>query len=451
MSSTATIHEPQTEAEWQRERVKVALASMVGIAIEWYDFFLYGTAAAIVFNKLFFPEFDPLVGTILAFSSFAIGFVARPVGGVVFGHFGDRIGRKLIYVITLLVMGIGTALVGLLPSYASVVLWAPVLLVTLRVVQGFGLGGAWGGAVLMAVEHAPQQKRGLYGSLAQLGAPLGLVLGTVVFGIFARLPQDQFMSWGWRIPFLLSIVLVFIGLWVRTAVTESPVFEHVKETKVEAKLPVIEAIVKHPKNIILAMGVRFAENGLFYIYATFVFAYATQVEKLPRAMILDAVIIAAFIESLTIPFFGYLSDKLGRRPVYMFGAVFSGLWAFPFFWLMGFHDLWLVTAAVTVGLAIGHAAMYGPQASLFSELFSARVRYSGASLGYQLASIFAGALTPVVATSLLAAYKAVTWPVAAYMVILALITVVSLLFLSETYKKSEAALDDEAEAVKPGE
>ena len=210
----------RTEADWQRERAKCAVASMVGIAIEWYDFFLYGTAAAIVFNKLFFPEFDPLVGTILAFASFAIGFIARPLGGIFFGHYGDRIGRKLVYVVTLLVMGIGTAIVGLLPSYAQVGIWAPILLVTLRVIQGFGLGGAWGGAVLMVVEHAPQNRRGFYGSLAQLGAPLGLVLGTVFFGVFAQLPQDQFLAWGWRVPFLLSILLVIIGLWIRRAVTE---------------------------------------------------------------------------------------------------------------------------------------------------------------------------------------------------------------------------------------
>ena len=414
---------------------------MVGIAIEWYDFFLYGTAAAIVFNKLFFPEFDPLVGTILAFASFAIGFLARPLGGIFFGHYGDRIGRKNIYVATLLVMGIGTAIVGLLPGYAQVGIWAPILLVTLRVIQGFGLGGAWGGAVLMVVEHAPQNRRGFYGSLAQLGATLGLVLGTVFFGIFARLPQDQFLAWGWRIPFLMSILLVIVGLWIRKAVTESPVFEQMKETKEPSKMPVIEAIIKHPKNILLAMGVRFAENGLFYIYAAFVFAYATQILHEPRETILDAVIIAALIETFTIPFFGYLSDQVGRRPVYMFGAVFSALWAFPFFWLMGFHNFWLTTAGVVLGLAVGHAAMYGPQGSLFSEMFSARVRYSGASLGYQLASIFAGALTPVVATSLLAAYKGATWPVGAYMVLLAVITVVSLLFVKETYRESEAALD----------
>jgi metabolite-proton symporter len=426
----------QDEAALSRERYKVALASMVGIAIEWYDFFLYGTAAALVFNKLFFPEFNPLVGTIVAFATFAVGFLSRPIGGIFFGHLGDRVGRKTIYYVTLLIMGIGTTVVGILPTYASVGIWAPILLVTCRIAQGFGLGGAWGGAVLMAVEHAPSNRRGLYGSLAQLGAPLGLVLGTIVFGWFARYPEKQFLAWAWRIPFLFSIVLVVLGAFVRKTVTESPIFQKVKETNTAVKVPVIEAIIKHPKNVLLAMGVRFAENGIFYIYAAFVFAYAVQILKVSRAMILDAVTIAATIEVFAIPLFGYLSDKLGRRPVYVFGAVFSGLWSFPFFWMMGQRELWTTTLAITLGLAVGHAAMYGPQASLFSEMFSTRVRYSGASLGYQLASIFAGALTPIVATSLLAHYEGMAWPVAVYMVILALITVVSLCFVSETYKKT---------------
>jgi MFS family permease len=300
--------------------------------------------------------------------------------------------------------------------------------------QGFALGGEWGGAVLMAVEHAPDNRRGFYGSWPQLGAPLGLVLGTVVFGYFSRYPEDQFLSWAWRVPFLLSVILVAVGLFIRMRIAESPAFEKIKHAKAESRMPIIEAIKKHPKNMLLAMGVRFAENGLFYVYATFVFAYATNVLKLPRPMILTAVTIAAAIEVFTIPLFGFISDKIGRRPVYMFGAVFSGAWAFPFFWIMGYKDPWLTTLGVSVGLAVGHAAMYGPQASFLSEMFSARVRYSGASLGYQMASIFAGALTPMVSASLLAWYGGVFWPVAVYMMILALITVVSLYFATETYK-----------------
>jgi MFS transporter, MHS family, shikimate and dehydroshikimate transport protein len=428
----------QSDTALKGEHVKVAIASLIGNTIEWYDFFLYGTAAALVFNKLFFPQFDPMVGTIVALATFGIGFIARPVGGIVFGHFGDRIGRKKMLYLTLLTMGIGTSMVGLLPSYQSIGIWAPILLVACRLVQGFALGGEWGGAVLMAVEFSPENRRGFYGSLVQLGVPLGLVLGTVVFGLFARFPEEQFLAWAWRIPFLLSVILVAVGLFVRMRIAESPAFEKIKLAKREARMPLIEAISKHPKNLLLAMGVRFAENGLFYVYATFVFAYATGVLKVSRPMILNAVTIAAFIEVLTIPCFGLISDKIGRRPVYMFGAVFSGVWAFPFFWIMGYKDPWLTTLGVAVGLGIGHAAMYGPQASFLSEMFSARVRYSGASLGYQLASIFAGALTPMVSASLLAWYGGVVWPVAVYMMILALITVVSLYFATETYKHTIA-------------
>jgi len=424
----------QSDVALKREHVKVAFASLVGTAIEWYDFFLYGTAAALVFNKLFFPQFDPNVGTIVAFATFGIGFVARPIGGLVFGHFGDRIGRKTMLYLTLLIMGLGTTLVGALPSYQTIGIWAPILLVACRLVQGFALGGEWGGAVLMAVEHAPANRRGFYGSWPQLGVPAGLVLGTVVFGIFSRYPEEQFLRWAWRIPFLLSVVLVGVGMFIRMRIAESPAFERIKAAKREARMPIFEAITKHPKNLLLAMGVRFAENGLFYVYATFVFAYATNILKVPRPMILTAVTIAAAIEAATISMFGLLSDKIGRRPVYMFGAIFSGLWAFPFFWIMGYKDPLLMTLGVTLGLAVGHAAMYGPQASFLSEMFSARVRYSGASLGYQFASIFAGALTPMVSMSLLTWYGGVFWPVAIYMMVLAAITVVSLYFATETHK-----------------
>ncbi len=431
------------------EHVKVVITALLGNTLEWYDFFLYGTAAALVFNKLYFPQFAPLVGTVVAFATFAVGFLARPVGGVIFGHFGDRIGRKKKLYLALLVMGIGTTLIGLLPSYATIGIWAPIILVTCRVFQGIGLGGSWGGAVLMAVEYAPENKRGLYGALVQLGVPLGLVLGTVVFGLFARLPEDQFLSWGWRVPFLFSILLVAVGIFILVRISETPVFEKIKEAKKEARIPIIEAIIKHPKNLLLAMGVRFAENGLFYIYAAFVFAYATNILKVPRSTILNAVTIAAFVEAVTIPLFGMLSDRIGRRPVYMFGAVFSGLWAFPFFWIIGYGGIWATALGVSVGLGIGHAAMYAPQASFLSEMFSARVRYSGASLGYQLASIFAGALTPLVATSLLAWYSSAFWPIGIYMMILALITVISLILAAETYKQTfHETYDDVAEPKK---
>ena len=311
--------------------------------------------------------------------------------------------------------------------------WAAVLLVACRLVQGFGLGGEWGGAVLMAVEHAPEDHKGFYGSWPQLGAPLGLVLGTLVFSIFSATMSDaDFLAWGWRLPFLFSIVLVIVGLWIRFTLAELPEFQKVKDAKQEAKMPIIDAIRMYPKNILLAMGARFAENGFFYIYATFVLAFATQALGMNRQAILNGVLIGALFETFTIPAFGALSDRLGRRSVYVFGAVFSALMSFPLFMLMETKTPLLAWIAIVLGLAVGHAAMYGPQASFFSELFGTKVRYSGMSLGYNLASIFAGALSPLIATSLMAAYKPETWPISVYMIVLAVITVVSVYFASET-------------------
>jgi len=402
--------------------VTVATASLIGTAIEWYDFFLYGTAAALIFNKLFFPTFDPAVGTLLAFATYALGFIARPLGGLVFGHFGDKIGRKTMLYLTLLIMGVATAAIGLLPTYDTLGIWAAVLLVTCRLIQGFGLGGEWGGAVLMAVEH-----------------PLGLVLGTLVFSLVSSFLTDaELFAWGWRIPFLFSIFLVVVGLWIRFTIGESPEFQKIKDSKQEVKMPILDAIRLYPKNILLAMGARFAENGFFYIYATFVLAYATQSLGMNRQDILNGVLIAAAIESFTIPAFGALSDRVGRRPVYIFGAVFSALMSFPLFMLLATKNPQLGWIAIVLGLAVGHAAMYGPQASFLSELFGTKVRYSGVSLGYNLASIFAGALSPLIATGLMAAYKPETWPISVYMIGLALITIVSVYFATETRNNAEA-------------
>jgi MHS family shikimate/dehydroshikimate transporter-like MFS transporter len=426
------------EAAQPSHHVKVAIASLIGTAIEWYDFFLYGTAAALIFNKLFFPTFDPMVGTLLAFATFGIGFVARPLGGLVFGHFGDTIGRKAMLYLTLLIMGLATAAIGVLPTYDTVGVWAAILLVACRLIQGFALGGEWGGAVLMAVEHAPSHRKGFYGSWPQLGAPLGLVLGTLVFSIVSgMMSSTQFNTWGWRLPFLFSMILVIVGLWVRFTVAESPEFQKIKDTKEYVRIPIIDAIRTHPKSILLAMGARFAENGFFYIYAAFVLAYATQALGMNKQDILNGVLIAAFIEAFTIPAFGALSDKLGRRPVYIFGAIFSAIMSFPLFMLLGTKSPQLAWIAIALGLAVGHAAMYGPQASFFSELFGTKVRYSGVSLGYNLASIFAGALSPIIATWLMSTYKPATWPISVYMIILALITLVSVYFALETRKSAE--------------
>jgi MFS transporter, MHS family, shikimate and dehydroshikimate transport protein len=417
--------------------VKVAFASLIGTTIEWYDFFIYGTAAALVFNKLFFPTMDPMTGTLAAFATYAVGYIARPLGGFVFGHYGDRIGRKVMLYLTLLIMGLATFAIGCLPTYGSVGIWAPILLIVCRLFQGFALGGEWGGAVLMAVEHAPDDRRGFYGSWPQLGAPLGLAVGTLVFTLIATSVGDvEFLTWGWRVPFLVSIALVVVGLYIRGRIAESPQFQRIKEKKQEVKMPIIESIKKHPKEILLAMGARFAENGFFYIYAVFVMMYGTQALGMPRQTVLNGVMIAAIIEAFTIPMFGLLSDKLGRRPVYIFGATFSALISFPLFYLMGTKDAALTAVAITLGLAVGHAAMYGPQASFLSEMFGTKVRYSGVSLGYNLASIFAGALSPLIGTWLLITYKPATWPISVYMICLALITVVAVYFAKESHKKS---------------
>ena len=312
----------------------VAVASFIGTTIEWYDFFLYGTAAALVFNRLFFPTFDPLMGTLAAFGTYAVGFFARPVGGIVIGHYGDKIGRKSMLVLTLVVMGVATFLIGLLPTYEQIGPWAAVGLVLLRVAQGFGVGGEWGGAVLMAVEHAPPGTRGYYGSWPQIGVPAGLVISTAVFAVFSRLPEEQFLSWGWRVPFLLSALLVIVGLMIRVRILETPAFTKVKEASREAHQPIIEVLKTYPKQVLLAMGARFGENGAFYIYSVFVLTYATQHVKMPQQVVLTAMLIGAGLELIAIPFFGAMSDRFGRRPVYLFGAIATALWAYPLFRLL---------------------------------------------------------------------------------------------------------------------
>jgi metabolite-proton symporter len=417
-----------------RQSVKVALASLIGTSIEWYDFFLYGTAAALVFNKLFFPTFDPLAGTMAAFGTFAVGFLARPIGGIVFGHYGDRIGRKNMLYLTLLIMGLATAAIGLLPTYASIGVWSTLLLVTMRLAQGFGLGGEWGGAVLMAVEHAPPNRRGFYGSWPQIGAYIGLLLSSLVFRYVSSMPEATFLSWGWRVPFLLSFVLVAVGLYIRMQIAESPVFEKVKQAKVESRMPLVEVLRKHPKNILLAMGARFAENGLFYVLTTFALTYVATQLKMDKVIALNGLLIASAINIFAGPAWGALSDKLGRRPVYIWGAVACGLLAFPFFWMLGTKQPVVIWIAIALPMCLGHAAMYGPQASFFSELFSARVRYSGASLGYQLASVFAGGLSPLIATALLAWGGGQPWAVALYMIALVAITIASVWATAETHR-----------------
>ena len=409
----------------------VATASLIGTTIEWYDFFLYGTAAALVFNRLFFPDVDPLTGTLLAFSTYTIGFVARPVGGIVMGHFGDKIGRKSMLVLTLVIMGIATFLIGLVPTYEQIGIWAPIALVLLRIAQGFGVGGEWGGAVLMAVEHAPPGRRGFYGSWPQIGVPAGLVLSTGVFSMFAGLPEDQFLSWGWRVPFLLSIVLVGVGLIIRMKILETPAFERVKETRSEARMPIVEVLRLYPKQVLLAAGARVAENGGFYIYSAFVLVYGTQRSGMTRQDVLTGILIASTVALVAIPSFGALSDRVGRRPVYLFGAIVTALFAYPLFWMFDQGSVHLAWLALIIAFVFSHAAMYGPQAAFLSELFGTRVRYSGASLGAQLASVVAGGMAPIVATEILRRGYG-RGALALYLIGMAAVTIVAVLMASET-------------------
>lgn len=429
---TAPSKPPSNETQKNSVR-RVVVASFIGTTIEWFDFFIYGTAAALVFGDLFFPNESEFAGRMAAYGTFAIGFFARPLGGVIFGHYGDRVGRKAMLVTTLMMMGLATFLIGVLPTYESIGIAAPVLLVLLRLVQGFGVGGEWGGAVLMAVEHGHEGKRGFYGSCVQMGVPVGLLLAALAFAVCTRLPEEAFLAWGWRIPFLLGIVLLAIGMFIRMRLFESPLFEKAQKEEGVSTLPIVEVLKKHPRNVVLAMGARFAENACFYIFSVFVLSYVVDQLGLERSTVLTGVWIAAAVQIFAIPAFGYLSDHVGRRPVYLGGTIFIALFAFPFFWMLDTGNAMVIGLAIVLGL-IGHAAMYGPQAAFFSELFGTRVRYSGASIGYQLASPLAGGLAPMIATALLEWTNGEPWSVSVYLVGTAAITLVAVLFAAETFR-----------------
>jgi metabolite-proton symporter len=426
---------------------RVVLTSFIGTTVEWYDYFAYGTAAALVFNQLFFPTFDPLAGTMAAFATYSVGFFARPVGGVVFGHFGDRIGRKSMLVLTLMIMGVSTFLIGLLPTYHSIGVSAPICLTLLRFMQGLGVGGEWGGAVLMAVEHSDGKRRGFYGSWAQAGVPAGLILATSVFAICTRMPRDALLAWGWRIPFLLGILLTGIGLFIRVSVKESPVFERMRATEPieNRQTPLAQLWRSNRREILLAMGARFAENISFYILTIFMITYSVEVLRADDQNVLNAILIASAFALVTIPGFAILSDRIGRRPVYLGGALFMATAAFPMFWLVATGRPELIAIAIVAGLAIGHAAMYGPQAAFVSELFGTGVRYSGASLGFQFVSPFAGGIAPLVATSLLSWSGNQTWPVACYLIFASSVTMFAIWLAPETYRRDlDAATPREA-------
>ncbi len=425
-----------------RSIVKVVFASLVGTAVEWYDFFLYGSAAALVFGTLFFPDADPVNATLLAFGTYAVGFVARPIGGVVFGHFGDRVGRKKMLVVALMLMGAATFAIGLLPTYATIGIAAPLLLLACRLVQGFAVGGEWGGAVLMAAEHGSDERRGFWSSWPQAGVPLGNLLATGVLFVLAAFQSDaQFEAWGWRIPFLLSAVMVIIGLYVRLQLEESPVFKEAKaqiaEKKDEAShMPILEVIKTYPKEVFIAMGMRMAENISYYIFTIVVLTYAKDFAKVGTDLILQMLLIGAAFQFFLIPALGALSDRVGRRPLYLTGAVGVGVWSYFFLGLASSESAGKVLLAVVVGLFF-HSLMYAPQAAFFSELFGTSVRYTGASVGYQLASIFAGALAPIIAVKLLSTGDGNnTLAVSIYVTIASVITIIAVLCAKETRSTS---------------
>ncbi len=453
MPSSATA--PPAPAALRR----IVVASLIGTTVEWYDFFLYGSAAALVFNKLFFPGSDPLVGTLLSFLTYAVGFAARPLGALVFGHYGDRLGRKRLLVLSLLMMGGATFAIGLLPTHATVGTAAPVLLTVLRLVQGFALGGEWGGAVLLVSEHGDARRRGFWASWPQTGAPAGQLLATGVLSLMtALLPEAAFVAWGWRVPFLLSGVLVVVGLWMRMSVDESPVFQaalrgaEARRARGAARerTPLVAVLRHHWRDVLVAMGARMAENISYYVVTAFVLVYATAHTGLGQQTALNAVLIASALHFAVIPAWGALSDRIGRRPVYLLGAAGVAVWAFPFFALVDSGRFGPLLLAVSVGLVF-HGAMYAPQAAFFAEMFATRMRYSGASIGAQFASVAAGAPAPLIATALLADFGGPT-PIALYVIGAALLTLIAVGAARETRNRDLAAVEgaaaESAEAAK---
>lgn len=410
----------------------VATASAIGTTIEWYDFLIYATAASLVLNQLFFPTHDPLVGKLLSIGTIGVGFFARPLGAIILSHYGDRVGRKSMLIFTLVAMGVSTILIGLLPTYEMIGIWAPILLVLCRLVQGLAVGGEWGGAVLMAIEHSPSEKRSFYGSIVQVGFPLGMALGTASFFALAFLDNAQFMAWGWRVPFVASAVLVVVGTYIRLHVEETPDFEESRKAGEIERYPVWQTLVQHPKEVIIGLGARITEISWIYVITIFGLSYAVTNLGLSRNLVLGAIALGAVGELITIPLFGALSDRIGRRPVYMLGCVAAIILSFPIFWGIETRSPSLVILSFVIGMSVGHGIMYGVQASFLSEMFPTSLRYSGSSLGYQLAAPLGGGLVPVAAAAAVGVTHGSTWPVSLLMIAIAIVTILAVLWSKET-------------------
>jgi metabolite-proton symporter len=421
---------PLSSGEHQVQLRRAVIASTIGTAIEWYDFFLYSTVTGLVFAKLFFPHSDPWVGTLEAFAIYAVGFVARPVGAAIFGHFGDRIGRKSTLIATLLVMGLATFAVALVPTYASIGIWGAVILTVLRFIQGIGVGGEWGGSVLMSMEWArTNHSRGLVASWPQFGVPCGLFLANLAVLAFSQMSGEQFLSWGWRVPFALSLILVGVGLYIRLGILETPVFARLlAERKVE-KTPMRAVIRQHPKEILLSALARMAEQAPFYIFTAFIFSYGIDNLHVSRNFLLTAVLSASVLSFVSIPLFGHLSDQIGRKNMYMIGAAATGVFGFIYFAMLNMGSESIIFFAIILSL-IPHDMLYGPQAALIAESFTGRLRYSGSSLGYQLASIIAGGPAPLIATWLFGTYHS-AFAIAVYIAICAIISLVATALMSD--------------------
>jgi metabolite-proton symporter len=440
--ATIAVHGTLSASDHSAQLRKAVIASTIGTTIEWYDFFLYGTAAGLIFGKLYFPNQDPLTATLAAFGTYFIGFIGRPIGAAIFGHYGDRIGRKATLIATLLCMGIATFLIAFVPTYESIGIWGAVILTILRMLQGIGVGGEWGGSVLLAMEWSRHHgQRGLVASWPQFGVPCGLFLANLAVLVFSQMSGDQFAAWGWRIPFALSIILVGIGLWIRLGILETPVFQQLlKENKIE-RAPVIAVIKMQPMQIILSALLRMSEQAPFYIFTAFIFAYAVGTLHMSRDLILTAVLVASCVSFITIPLSGHISDRIGRRKMYLIGALTTGLFGFLYFGMVDTAIPSLVFIAIVLSL-IPHDMQYGPQAALIAEAFTPRLRYSGASLGYQLASVIAGGPAPLIATALFAAYHS-GYAISIYIAGCAVVSLISAAFMPDhTNKDISIEYDD---------
>lgn len=420
----------------QAQKRKALWASLIGNSIEWYDYLLYGTASALVFNHLFFPTGDLAISTMLAFLTFALPFFIRPLGGILFSHIGDKIGRKKTLIVTLMLMGVSTVIIGLLPGYDQIGIWAPVLLITLRIVQGIGIGGEWGGALLLAVENSDKEKRGLYGSIPQMGVSIGMLLGTVAMACATYFTtSEQFMSWGWRIPFLFSAILVMVGLWMRKDIDESPVFKEMKEKGETANIPIVDTFKYHWKEVLLATGLKVVETAPFYLLSSFVITYATTYAGVDKTSALNAVSLGALTTLFFIPLCGKWADKFGRKPMYITGTVAMMLFTFPYFWMLNQGTALMVILATVIGLGIIWSPITAVLGTLSSEIFSTKVRYTGVTVGYQLGAAIAGGTAPFVAMALLAKFDNSWIPVAIYFSFTALISLITILLIKETKGK----------------